>query len=86
MNLRTKLLLAQAPLVAVLLLLGASTVRNVAVLGRSSRGILTDNYRSVLAEERMAGAAALLDRAALAEALGGTPAATGPELEAAARR
>ncbi|HZZ85548.1 MAG TPA: ATP-binding protein [Anaeromyxobacteraceae bacterium] len=86
MTLRTKLLLAQAPLVLVLLALGLTTLRTVSVLGRSSQDILKDNYRSALAAERMAGAAAALDRAALRLALGRPPAEVPAELEALARR
>ncbi len=85
MTLRSKLLLAQAPLVLVLLVLGLTTLRTVTVLGRSSQDILKDNYRSVLAAERMAVAAAELDRAVLALAMGRRAPAPA-ELEALARR
>ena len=53
MTLRAKLLLAQAPLAVILALLGAASVTFLSVLGRSPELILKDNYRSVLAAERM---------------------------------
>ena len=70
MTLRRRLLLAQAPLAAALVLVGAASLRTVASLGESSEGILKDNYRSVLAAQRMNAALDLLDRDALMRALG----------------
>ena len=64
MNLRGKLLLAQAPLAAALLVLGVLSVRTVAALGHSSARILSDNYRSVLAAQRMKEALERIDSAA----------------------
>ncbi len=69
MTLRSKLLLAQAPFAAALVLLGLVSAQSVARLGRNAELILKDNYRSVLAAERMKAAAQALDRAALAQAL-----------------
>ncbi len=65
MTLRTKLLLAQAPLALVLALLGVASVGTVSVLGRQSERILADNYRSVLAAQRMKEALERLDSAAV---------------------
>jgi signal transduction histidine kinase/HAMP domain-containing protein len=65
MNLRAKLLLAQAPLVVALCLLGAMALRTLGELGRSSERILQDNYRSVLAAQRMKDALERIDSAAL---------------------
>lgn len=65
MTLRAKLLLAVAPLGAALVLLGAVSVFSVTRLGESSSRILTDNYRSVLAAERMKEAVERIDSAAL---------------------
>jgi signal transduction histidine kinase/HAMP domain-containing protein len=57
MSLRGKLLLAQLPLIAALLAVGVLAIRSVSRLGRSPRTILQDNYRSVLAAQRMKEAA-----------------------------
>ncbi|MFL5396920.1 MAG: ATP-binding protein [Myxococcales bacterium] len=70
MTLRAKLLAAQAPLALVLLLLGVVSLRTVNDLGRSSQRILQDNYRSVLAAQRMMEALQRLDSAALSAAAG----------------
>ena len=70
MTLRTRLLLAQAPLAAGLVLLGAVAVNTLAALGRSSDRILQDNFRSVLAAQRMNEAAERVDSATLFRALG----------------
>lgn len=75
MTLRRRLLLSQAPLAAALVLVGAAAVRTVSFLGETSDNILKDNYRSVLAAQRMNAALDLLDREALARALG-RPSAT----------
>ena len=53
MSLRMKLLLAQLPLAAALALVGFVAVSNVSSLGRDSKTILRENYRSVLAAQRM---------------------------------
>ncbi len=53
MSLRVKLLLAQLPLVAAMILFGALAMQTIGVLGLSAQTILKDNYRSVLAAERM---------------------------------
>ena len=61
MKLHTKLLLAQLPLVIALgitIVVGSLVTR---ALGRSSQDILKDNYRSVLAAERMKEAAERVD-------------------------
>jgi PAS domain S-box-containing protein len=69
-TLRRRLLLSQAPLAAALVLVGATAVWTVSFLGDSSDNILKDNYRSVLAAQRMNAALDLLDREALVRALG----------------
>jgi len=69
-TLRVKLLLAQAPLALALALVGAASVSGIAALGRSPELILRDNYRSVLAADRMLAAEADLDRFALARSSG----------------
>jgi PAS domain S-box-containing protein len=66
MSLRAKLLLALAPLALVLIALGTVSVRAMRVLGEDSQLILRDNYRSVLAVQRMKEA---LDRIESAAAL-----------------
>jgi len=53
MTLRTKLLLAQAPLVLALALMCILSVTTLSSLGANSQTILKDNYRSVLATQRM---------------------------------
>jgi PAS domain S-box-containing protein len=53
MSLRAKVLLAQAPLVVALAALGVLAVSSIASLGRHSARILDENYRSVLAAQRM---------------------------------
>ena len=69
MTLRRRLLLAQVPLAAALLVVGAASLRTVSFLGDSSETILQDNYRSVLAAQRMGDALDGLDREALLRAL-----------------
>jgi len=64
-TLRTKLLLAQAPLLAALIFVGAVGSLTARELGRGAQAILSENYRSVLAAQRMADAAARIDSAAL---------------------
>ena len=53
MTLQTKLLLAQAPLTVVLAAVGLLSVTVITTLGSHSQNILKDNYRSVLAAQRM---------------------------------
>lgn len=53
MTLRTKLLLAQAPLGVILVAVCLLSVAIIASLGSHSQRILKDNYRSVLAAQRM---------------------------------
>lgn len=53
MSLRVKLLLAQLPVVVAMMFVGALALQTIGVLGLSSQTILKDNYRSVLAAERM---------------------------------
>jgi signal transduction histidine kinase/HAMP domain-containing protein len=53
MTLRTKLLLAQSPLAVAMVILGVIALQSNAELGRRSQEILKDNYRSVVAAERM---------------------------------
>ena len=70
MTLRTRLLLSQLPLAAGLALLGFVALRTLDTLGRSSQRILQDNYRSVLAAQRMKDALERVDSAALFRAAG----------------
>jgi NtrC-family two-component system sensor histidine kinase KinB len=65
MTFRTRILLAQAPLGIALALVAVLAVRTVGVLGISAEAILTENYRSVLAAQRMQSAIEALDREAL---------------------
>ncbi len=70
MTLRTKLLLAQAPLGLALVALGVVAVWSVSSLGQRSRTIFQDNYRSVLAAQLMKESIERLDSAALFIPLG----------------
>lgn len=65
MSVKTKLLLAQAPLAVVLMLMGVLSTAVVGRLGTESRLILADNYRSVLAAQRMKEALERVDSNAL---------------------
>jgi two-component system, NtrC family, sensor histidine kinase KinB len=65
MKLRTRLLLAQGPLALALALVGVSAVATLADLGKSGQRILADNYRSVLAAQRMKESIERIDSAAL---------------------
>jgi two-component system, NtrC family, sensor histidine kinase KinB len=65
MNLRLKLLLAQLPLAAAVAALGIAALLTVSSLGDSSGRILAQNYRSVLAAQRMKESIERLDSAAL---------------------
>jgi signal transduction histidine kinase len=72
-TLRTKLLASPAPLAVVLVLLGVASVNTLRSLGGSPELILKDNYRSVLAAERMIDGVGRLQEAALEQAAGRTP-------------
>jgi signal transduction histidine kinase len=65
MNLYKKLLLAQAPIALALAIVGVFSVIVVSYLGTHSQTILKDNYRSVLAAQRMKEAIERMDSAAL---------------------
>lgn len=65
MNLYKKLLLAQAPIAAALAIVGVFSVIVVSYLGSHSQTILKDNYRSVLAVQRMKEAIERMDSGAL---------------------
>jgi signal transduction histidine kinase len=65
MNLYKKLLLAQAPIALALAVVGVFSVIVVSYLGTHSQTILKDNYRSVLAAQRMKEAIERMDSAAL---------------------
>ncbi|HET8723638.1 MAG TPA: ATP-binding protein [Anaeromyxobacteraceae bacterium] len=69
MSLRRRLVLAQVPLAAALLVVGAVSVRTVSSLGEGAERILKDNYRSLLAAQRMGDAIDGLDREALLRGL-----------------
>ena len=70
MTLRTKLLASPAPLAIVLVLLGVASVKTLRSLGESPELILRNNYRSVLASERMLDALSGLQEVALGAAIG----------------
>lgn len=65
MTLRGRLLLAQAPLALALVLVGVVAVVTLGRVGRSGQEILQDNYRSVLAMQRMTEHLERMDSAAL---------------------
>jgi len=65
MNLYKKLLLAQAPIALALALVGIFSVFVISHLGSHSQSILKDNYRSVLAAQRMKEAIERMDSGAL---------------------
>jgi len=65
MRLRVKLLVAQLPLALALVLVGLLAVSTIGRLGGHSQIILQDNYRSVLAAQRMKEAVERMDSAAL---------------------
>jgi two-component system, NtrC family, sensor histidine kinase KinB len=65
MTLRAKILLAQTPLGGALLLIALLSALSNATLGRNAASILQDNYRSVLAAERMKEALERIDSAAM---------------------
>jgi len=70
-SLRVKLLLAQIPLALALIMVGIVAVGTLSSLGRLSEGILRENYRSVLAAERMKEALERLDDEAAASLIRG---------------
>ena len=65
MNLYKKLLLAQAPIGIALAIVGIVSIVVISSLGSHSQTILKDNYRSVLAAQRMKEAIERMDSAAL---------------------
>jgi signal transduction histidine kinase len=65
MRLRTKLLLAQAPLAIALAVVGVLSAAVTSRLADQSRLILADNYRSVLAAQRMKEALERMDSGAI---------------------
>jgi signal transduction histidine kinase len=69
-TLRARLLLAQLPLVLAVLVVGALALQTLRSLGAASQNILTANYRSVLAAQRMKEAAERIDSAVLFVAAG----------------
>jgi NtrC-family two-component system sensor histidine kinase KinB len=83
-TLRSKLLLAQAPLGLAVALVCVASASAIASLGRKPELILEDNYRSVLAAERMLDAERALDRLALARAVA-RPVDEGERARASAR-
>src|SRR5437868_2841702 len=70
MTLRGKLHLAQLPFAVALALVGVIAVQTVATLGKRSQDILSENYRSVVAAQRMSESIERLDTAALAQVAG----------------
>ncbi|NTU60524.1 MAG: PAS domain-containing sensor histidine kinase, partial [Deltaproteobacteria bacterium] len=73
MTLKAKLIAAQMPLIAALAILSAISLTALDRLGTRSQDILKDNYRSVLAAERMKEAVERIeDAAALSLLAGGT--------------
>jgi len=72
-TLRRRLLLAQVPLAAALVVVGGAALRTVHEQGAASEAILKDNYRSVLAAQRMGDALDEMDRIALLGAAGRSP-------------
>ncbi|MEO5378038.1 MAG: ATP-binding protein [Magnetococcus sp. DMHC-6] len=70
MTLRTKLLWTQLPLLLALLLIGCLGVITVADLGEHSNDILHDNFRDVIALQRMKESVNNLDSASLFQLLG----------------
>ncbi len=70
MTLRSKLLLAQAPLVLALISISVIGGAITSSLGRGSQRILKDNYRSVLAAQRMMDSLDRMESGALFEVAG----------------
>ncbi|MDX2169004.1 MAG: ATP-binding protein [Deltaproteobacteria bacterium] len=73
MSFRARILLAQAPLAVALVVVAVLSVRTIGALGAGAEAILQQNYRSVLAAQRMRGALEALDRAALFALVGHPP-------------
>ncbi len=65
MTLRSRLLIAQAPLAVALAVVAVLSVVTSNALGRAGERILSDNYRSVLAAQRMKESIERMDSAAL---------------------
>jgi len=72
MSLRTKVLLAQAPLAIALVLVAVLATATLGSMGQHVNTILTDNYRSVLAAERMKEAIERIQDAPALFLVGGT--------------
>ena len=70
MSLRLKLLLAALPLTLALALVGVVSVLGIDAVGATTNRILEDNYRSVIAAQRMKESAERMDSAALFRVLG----------------
>ena len=70
MRLQTKLLAAQFPLGFALALVAGLSLSSITTLGRSSRDIVKDNHRSVLAAQRMMNAVEGLDSGLVFRLLG----------------
>ena len=83
MTLRTKIALAQVPLVLALGVLAVLSLATVTRLGRSAESILEDNYRSVLCAQRMRDALERIDHTRLATLASGQPLEAPPLGEAA---
>lgn len=73
MRLRTKLLLAQAPLALAIVLLGLVASSTTSELAAKTDAVLRDNYRSVLAAQRMKEAIERIDSGAVFLLLGREP-------------
>jgi PAS domain S-box-containing protein len=73
---RTRLLVAQAPLAAALVLVGLASLRTVSSLGKTAQDSLDDNYRSAVAAQRMSAALEQMNREALLHAVGWKPPST----------
>ncbi len=65
MTLRIKLLLAESPLLLALLFLSVLSLLTVSSIGGSAQDILRENYRSVLAAQRMKESIERMDSGAL---------------------
>ena len=70
MTLRSRLLLAQSPLALALAVVAVFSVLTTHRLGRAGERVLSDNYRSVLAAQRMKESIERLDSAALFVVIG----------------
>ena len=79
MTFRTRLMLAMAPLVLALAAVGVVSGLVARVLARQPGLILADNYRSVLAAQRMKEAVERVDQSVLLELLGQPKDAAGVE-------